>query len=66
MVVSQGKKITKETFLTVGSNFKEIMEHYFNVSEFSNIYDNYKFWIVFSYNCKVPKLTQVTRGHRKS
>lgn len=45
------------------------MEHYFNVSKFSNIYDNYKIWIVFSLelpekdpdgeiDAQIPKLIQ--------
>lgn len=45
------------------------MEHYFNVSEFSNIYDNDKFWVVLSLelpgkdpdgemDAQIPKLIQ--------
>lgn len=65
-----GGKKTKEIFFdTWNQNFEEIMEHYFNVSKFSNIYDNYKIWIVFSLelpekdpdgeiDAQIPKLIQ--------
>lgn len=50
-------------------NFEEIMEHYFGVSKFSNMYDNYKFQVVLilelpgkdpdgEMDAQIPKLIQ--------